>query len=421
MKNALPNKSIILSIEKIIFHSEDNDGVVLSGKESNGKTRQVVGTLSDPKIGSIIKATGFWKRHDRYGWQFKAEDIAVLSQDPVNDPREALQCRITFVKELRQDTGFCSASGIMKDDSKVRLSGRLKNMSPGIEAYALGEWHEDEKYGREFRVKQWEYFKPERPGTLQKCLEMISAIKASNDKTSKIHEFSWNEVEMKDDMVVIPYPEGQTTWCSLPGSRESYNRIKSYLADRLSALQVSFDSKGFGMVLNASVMREAVTLMHVTHTLRYGEMEPREKNRDIMEVIGEMSPEATREFVPRDVTRYLDFLQDKQSEYFNIVPIEEYNGGSREDAFLFTVMIGDRPCIVWENTNPSRATFVFPCTEESYNEKIQTVCNFIADERTGKRQYLHSDACNVTFGEKPVLLAHNTFESWSERLMAING
>lgn len=164
-----------------------------------------------------------------------------------------------------------------------------------------------------------------------------------------------------------------------------------------------------------------MTLMHVTHTLRYGEMEPREKNRDIMEVIGEMSPEATREFVPRDVTRYLDFLQDKQSEYVNIVPIEEYNGGSREDAFLFTVMIGDRPCIVWENTNPSRATFVFPCTEESYNEKIQTVCNFIADERTGKRQYLHSDACNVTFGEKPVLLAHNTFESWSERLMAING
>ena len=204
MKNALSNKSIILSIEKIIFHGEDNDGVVLSGKESNGKTRQVVGTLTDPRIGSIIKATGFWKRHDRYGWQFKAEDIAVLSQDPVNDPREALQCRITFVKELRQDTGFCSASGIMKDDSKVRLSGRLKNMSPGIEAYALGEWHEDEKYGREFRVKQWEYFKPERPGTLQKCLETISAIKASNDKTSKIHEFSWNEVEMKDDMVFPP-------------------------------------------------------------------------------------------------------------------------------------------------------------------------------------------------------------------------
>ena len=54
MKNALPNKSIILSIEKIIFHGEDNDGVVLSGKESNGKTRQVVGTLTDPRIGSII-------------------------------------------------------------------------------------------------------------------------------------------------------------------------------------------------------------------------------------------------------------------------------------------------------------------------------------------------------------------------------
>ena len=49
------NKALILAVEKIIFHSEDNNAVILSGKESNGKTRQVVGTLSDPRIGSVAE------------------------------------------------------------------------------------------------------------------------------------------------------------------------------------------------------------------------------------------------------------------------------------------------------------------------------------------------------------------------------
>lgn len=58
-------------------------------------------------------------------------------------------------------------------------------------------------------------------------------------------------------------------------------------------------------------------------------METREKNRGIMEVVGEMSPEAAREFVPKDVTQYLDFLQERQSDCFNIVPLEEYEDRNR--------------------------------------------------------------------------------------------
>lgn len=415
-----PKKTLVLSIEKVIFLSEDNDAVIFSGKEGNGKTRQVIGTLANPTEGSIVKASGFWRHHYKYGWQFKADKLYMLCENPAEDKREALQCRITFVKSVRLDTGFCSARGVLKDDSRVRLSGRLRHMTPGIDVYALGEWHEDERYGKEFRVRQWEYYKPERPGALQKCMEMISAIKARNDKKHEIFEFHWNEIEMKSDMVSVPHPEGKRTWCLMPGSRESYNTIKSYLADRLPDLQVSFDNHGFGTVLNADVMRDAITLMHVTHTLKYGQMETCEKNRDIIEAVGEMSPEATRVFVPRDVTQYLDYLQENQSEFFNVVPVEEYNGGSREDAFLFTIIIGDKPCIIWENANPSRATIVFPCSYETYGSKLQTVCSFITDKRSGKRLYLRSDECGVTFDEKPLLLVHNTFKSWSERLMAIN-
>lgn len=413
-----PRKTIVMTLDKLIFRSEDSDAVIFSGKDDSGKIRQVVGTLANPKVGSIVKASGIWKHHEKYGWQFKAAEVSILSADPSTDTREGLQCKVTFVKELKAETGFCSASGLMEDGSKVRLSGRLRNMSPGSEVFALGEWHEDAQFGKEYRVRQWEYSRAQRPGALQRCHEMLVAIRKSQDGSSRTVEFQWDEVQLRDNSVEVPYPKGQTTICSMSGARESYNSIKSYLADRLPALQVSFDSKGIGCVLNSGVIRDAVTLMHVTHTLRYGKMETREKNRDIMDVVSGMSPEATKVFVPRDVTMYLDFLQERQSEFFNVVPIEEYNGGSREHAFLFTIMIADRTCIVWESTNPSRATFVFPCTDEDYSDRLQTVCSFIADERAGKRQYMHSAASAVTFGEKPILLAHNTFDSWSARLLS---
>lgn len=413
-----PQRSILLEVERIIFRSPDNGTVILSGRLEGGKTRQVIGSMPAPAAGSIVKASGFWKRHDRYGWQFKAEDLEVMCPDPQRDDREGLQCRIASVRILREDTGFCRASGIAPDGTKVSLSGRLRNMKRDTDIFALGQWHEDGRYGREFRVRQWEYHRDERPGFLRRTMDMAAEIRRRGDTASRIMEFPWSDVELKDGMAVIPYPKGGTTWCAMPGARESYNLIRSYLAGRLPALQVCMDSSGTGTVLNAGVIRDAVSLMHVRYTLEYGRMETREKNLDVMDTVGGMSPEATREFVPRDVSGYLDFLQERQSEYFNVIPIEEYNGGSREGAFLFTLQIGGRPCIVWENTNPSRATFVFPCTDEDYDSRIQAVCSFIADERKGKRRYLHSDASAVTFGEKPILLVHNTLESWSERLMA---
>lgn len=420
MEQTRTNKrTILVRIKKVIFHNQENGTTIFSGEDENGKTRQVIGSLPSTKLGSIVEAIGFWKRHDRFGWQFMADDIFVLCPDPETDTRDAIRCRITSVRELRTETGFCSASGLVGEESKVRLSGRLKNMKLQSEIFALGEWHEDEQFGKEFKVKQWEFYKSERPGALQKCKEMITAIKMSKEAGVQVLEFPWSEVQIRDNMVGIPYPKGRVTWCTLSGARESYDLIKPYLAGRLPALQICFDNKGIGMVLNASAMRDAITLMHVSHTLRYGQMETREKNRDIMEAVGEMSPDATKVFVPRDETPYLDFLQEKQSEFFNIVPIEEYNGGSREHAFLFTIMIGERPCIIWENANPSRATFAFPCTDENYDDKLRTICSFIADERGSKRQYIHSDASAVTFGEKPVLLVHNTIESWTERLMKI--
>ena len=92
-------QTMIISVVKVNFHDEDNNSVVLSGKLDNGKLRRVTGTLADPVIGSIVKATGYWKHHDKYGWQFKADELKVLCQNPLTDTREGLQCKITFVKE----------------------------------------------------------------------------------------------------------------------------------------------------------------------------------------------------------------------------------------------------------------------------------------------------------------------------------
>ncbi|MDR1700754.1 MAG: hypothetical protein LBR68_06140, partial [Lachnoclostridium sp.] len=64
-------------------------------------------------------------------------------------------------------------------------------------------------------------------------------------------------------------------------------------------------------------------------------------------------------FFPKDKREYLDILCDLQSDNRKIVPVAEIMGDTVEDSFLFTIERGEVIYIIWENTNLSRATYVF--------------------------------------------------------------
>lgn len=85
---------------------------------------------------------------------------------------------------------------------------------------------------------------------------------------------------------------------------------------------------------------------------------------------------------------------------------------------LFTVIISGRPHIVWESFKDSKATYVFSCTNDNYEEKRKLVYGFIiCSYEDNKRSYLRSNECTEMFGEKPRMIVHNDFASWVQRLM----
>lgn len=59
------------TLERIVFHNEENGYSVLRFKTSAGDNYTVVGNMADPQVGSSLKLTGEWVENAKFGRQFK--------------------------------------------------------------------------------------------------------------------------------------------------------------------------------------------------------------------------------------------------------------------------------------------------------------------------------------------------------------
>lgn len=83
-------KSVSGKVEKVVFHDPKTGRSILSIEQENGRPCSVIGNTDIPEEGSTIAATGRWRKDEKYGWQFLADDIQVTSQpeeclEPVED------------------------------------------------------------------------------------------------------------------------------------------------------------------------------------------------------------------------------------------------------------------------------------------------------------------------------------------------
>ena len=59
------------TLERIVFHNEENGYSVLRFKTAAGDNYTVVGNIADPQVGSSLKLTGEWVDNAKFGRQFK--------------------------------------------------------------------------------------------------------------------------------------------------------------------------------------------------------------------------------------------------------------------------------------------------------------------------------------------------------------
>jgi hypothetical protein len=521
-------KTLTCKVEKIVFHNERNKYTVMSVMRNDGRHFRLLGNIDSVKENDTLKAVGSWIKDEKYGWQFKAETIEILSADDELDEREYIECKICEVRVLKAESGFASAKAECSDDSTVRLSGRLANVSVGSMIRAYGKRTHDEKYGDEFHVSKWEYQKegesanpaeeefsqidssdlviPNTVSTIadeafegcenllsvtipdsvtsigagafsgckqlhtvalpnsikeieeqtfsgcesldtitipasvnrickkafEGCVKLstigISKAIDSIDKTAfkgcpsnivyKTEEVDWEDITIADKYIIISEPFGGELHWFDKNVNASMNSLLHFLSSKLPKLIVEYRINSAPVILNPEVLHDGITLLSVKNDLS-GFVSSQEDSSFILDTFDKGVSATSRLFMPRDISPYVDFLYDKQEkEQYPIIPVEEYIGGSKEEGALFTIIDKDQPFIVWENFNDARATYVFPCTRENYQERRQLLFDFIVTGGSGKRQFLRTDDCSELFGAKPMMLVHNNFESWSARLIS---
>ena len=521
-------KTLTCKVDKIVFRNEKNKYTVMSVMRDDGRQYRLLGNIDSVKENDTLKATGSWNKDEKYGWQFKAESIEVLSAGTQRDEREYIECKICEVRVLKAETGFASAKAECPDNSTVKLSGRLANVGVGSMIRAYGKWTHDEKYGDEFHVSKWEYQKEGESANLEEeefsqidssdlvipdavttiadhafegcenllsitipdsitsigagafngckqlhtvtlpnsieeideqtfsgcesletitipasvnrickkafegCVKLstISISKAidSIDKTAfkgcpsnivyKTEEVDWEDITIIDKYIIISEPFGGELHWFDKNVNASMNSLLHFLGSKLPKLIVEYRINSAPVILNPEVLHDGITLLSVKNDLS-GFVSSQEDSSFILDTFDKGVSATSRLFMPRDITPYIDFLYDKQEkEQYPIIPVEEYIGGSKEEGALFTIIDKDQPFIVWENFNDARATYVFPCTRENYQERRQLLFDFIVTGGSGKRQFLRTDDCSELFGAKPMMLVHNNFESWSARLIS---
>ncbi len=73
-------KTIVCTVNKVIFHDQKSGKAILNAIRDNGKSCRLLCKTSTVTEGTVLEATGVWEQDERYGWQFVAESIQESSQ-----------------------------------------------------------------------------------------------------------------------------------------------------------------------------------------------------------------------------------------------------------------------------------------------------------------------------------------------------
>ncbi|WP_066857251.1 SF1B family DNA helicase RecD2 [Halodesulfovibrio spirochaetisodalis] len=151
------------TLERVVFHNEENGYSVLRFKTSAGDNYTVVGNMADPQVGSSLKLTGEWVENAKFGRQFKM---------------------LTYETSLP-----AGVAGIRH----YLASGLIKGVGPKTAERIVGAFGEDT-----FAILDNE---PER----------LSTVKGIGKRTAKGIQEAWSEHRGIRDLIMFLQPHGVST------------------------------------------------------------------------------------------------------------------------------------------------------------------------------------------------------------------
>lgn len=336
----------------------------------------------------------------------KGITIATSPNTPISpEIYEVIKCE--FGKSLVKIQGKCAQT--LTEEANLRGEERIR---PRIRSYYRdSELFQAAKYLKRDKMLSL------RIETVQAELEFLNrkGTLDRNEFTFQTEEVSWDVITFHDHYISILLPNLRPFSITIHESKESFNFIKNAIASRLEPIKIEWtaataqiaDQVNFDKVLAYLACKENLSSFFTN------------EGCDYHKYYDSIPAKLSHLFFPKSKTEYLNFLSEVHSQAYKIVPVQETLNNSIEDSFLFTVERDGVIYIIWENTNLSRATYVFSIAPEQYEERLQFVFDYIVSSIRAKRQRLHSGGIDKEIFGNFEIINHTEIETWKGRLMPL--
>lgn len=130
-------KTIICTINKVIFHDPKSGKAILNAIRDNGKSCRLLGKVQTVAEGTVLEATGVWEQDDKYGWQFVAESIQESSQTDVEQgfADDSMMHALDFSNILTQEIKDFRSLDLGYGDEYSHITPKRKKNKAGKQGF----------------------------------------------------------------------------------------------------------------------------------------------------------------------------------------------------------------------------------------------------------------------------------------------
>lgn len=115
------HKTITGNVDRVVFHDQDSGRVILSIVREDRKSARIIGKVVRVEKGDTITAEGFWRKDEKYGWQFMAETIknssCLATDEDMMNALDFSNVNHPCLKGFRGTKGICNYSEYTAEDT----------------------------------------------------------------------------------------------------------------------------------------------------------------------------------------------------------------------------------------------------------------------------------------------------------------
>ena len=219
----------------------------------------------------------------------------------------------------------------------------------------------------------------------------------------------WDCVIFKDGEILINVDDGRKMSVRMPESKSIFNIFIQTISKKLSPIEIVIHSKISPEIVKTPDFNEVFCFLSLKE--KY-ELERFAISHEVIQFIKTAHQNFQEAFLPKDKSKYLYYLVEKQADDYRYVPFYEKSIDS-QDAILFTIK-GKGLFLIWENINPNTATYIFPVSENQYETVAQSIIDYAASTGTKKRLRIHYGISNHLMGVPCRIVNHIDFNTWRD-------